>query len=152
MRRAAALLPGLLFAAVFLLFDYKIAARYFLHDEPAWTDEACVVLFIWIVFLANALLLRDTEQIRFDLLYAPASPRVRRVMAALRQLLIGGLFLACLPATLDYLLFLWRERTPVLALRLDWTYSCFILFMAAVIARAAWALLGLFRSGWRARV
>ncbi len=139
-RRAASFVAGLLFLAVFALFDWKIGARYFGAGEAAWTDEACVILFIWIVFWGNALVLRDSEQIRFDLLYAPASARVRRVMAAMRHLLVGGLFLAALPGSVDYLRFLWRERTPVLGLRLDWVYSCFALFMVSVVARAAWGL------------
>jgi TRAP-type C4-dicarboxylate transport system permease small subunit len=151
-RRGAALAAGLAFAAVFLIFDYKIASRYLGRGEAAWTDELCVVLFIWIVFTANALVLRDREQITFDLLYAPAPVSVKRWMAVGRHVLIGGLFLLCLPATADYLLFLWRERTPVLGWRLDWVYACFILFMASVIVRAVWAVVGLLRPGWRERV
>jgi TRAP-type C4-dicarboxylate transport system permease small subunit len=151
-RRAAAVVAGLLFLAVFGIFDFKIAARYLGRGEAAWTDEICVVLFIWIVFWGNALLLRDHEQIRFDLLYAPAGLRMRRLMAVGRHLLVGGLFLWCLPGVVDYLLFLWRERTPVLGLRLDVVYACFLLFMASVVARAGWELAGLLRLGWRERV
>lgn len=151
-RRAATVVAGLLFLAVFALFDWKIGARYFGAGEAAWSDEVCVILFIWIVFWANAFLLRDSEQIRFDLLYAPAPTRIRRVMAAARHLLVGGLFLACLPGSVDYLRFLWRERTPVLGLPLDWVYSCFALFMISVVVRAAWGLAGVVRAGWQARV
>jgi TRAP-type C4-dicarboxylate transport system permease small subunit len=152
MRRAAFLVAGLLFLAVFAIFDYKIAARYFGRGEAAWTDEICVVLFIWIVFWANALLVRDREQIRFDLLYDPAPARLRRVMAAARHMLIGGLFAWCLAGTIDYLLFLWRERTPVLGLRLDFVYSCFVLFMLSVVARAGWSLVLLCGPKWRDQV
>ena len=62
---------------------------------------------------------------------------MKRWMALARLVLIGGIFPWALPGSVDYLLFLWRERTPVLGLRLDVIYSCFGLFLAAVILRAA---------------
>lgn len=149
LHKAASLVAGLLFVAVFLVFDYKIALRYLAGDAAAWGDEVSVVLFIWIVFWANALVVRDREQITFDLLYHPAPPPLRRAMALARNALVGGIFAVALPGSLGYILFLWRERTPVLQLRLDWVYSPFALFMAAVIVRAAWALLRLLGPGWR---
>ena len=148
--RLAALVPSGMFMLVFLIFNLKIATRYLQHDEAAWTDEACVILFVWIVFWANAFLVRDRQQITFDLLYAPMPPATKRAMAILRHLLVGGLFLWSLPGSLDYILFLYRERTPVMELRFDWVYSCFGLFMASVIVRAGWSLVRLLGPRWRA--
>ena len=42
-----------MFAAVFLIFNYKIFTRYFEHDEAVWADEVLVILFIWIIFWAK---------------------------------------------------------------------------------------------------
>ncbi|HMK80782.1 MAG TPA: TRAP transporter small permease subunit, partial [Xanthobacteraceae bacterium] len=64
-----------LFAAVFLIFVYKIAMRYLAHDAVAWADEISVVLFIWIIFWANAFVVPDRRQITFDLLYRRLGPR-----------------------------------------------------------------------------
>ena len=41
------------------------------------------------------------------------------------------------------LVFLWRERTPVLLWRFDILYMCFAIFMAAMIVRMACRLLTL---------
>ena len=139
----------MMFVAVFLVFDWKIALRYFAGDAAAWADEVSVVLFITIVFWANAFVVRDRDQITFDLLYNPAPPPVRRAMAIARSLLVSGVFACALPGTVGYLLFLWRERTPVLGLRLDWVYAPFGLFMAAVVVRAAWSLVRLLGPRWR---
>ena len=125
-----------MFAAVFVLFCLKVGMRYFLHDELAWTDEVATILFIWIVFWANAFMLGDDDHIRFDLVVHVAGPRTRRVMAVARALLVGGIFLYALPGTVEYLLFLWREKTPVLQLPLDYVYACFGLFAATVPIRA----------------
>ncbi len=149
LHRAAQLVAGLMFAAVFVIFCLKIAMRYIGHNEMAWTDEVSIILFVWIVFWANAFILREQDHIRFDLVYALAPDRGKRVMAVLRAIFIGGVFLYALPQSVDYILFLWRERTPVLELRLDYVYFCFILLMAMVPIRAAWTLVGLFGARWR---
>ena len=54
-----------------------------------------------------------------------------------RLVLIGGVFAVALPGSLGYIRFLWREHTPVLNLPLDLVYSCFGVFLVAVILRAA---------------
>ncbi len=124
-----------MFAAVFAIFVLKVVMRYAAGDALAWADELCVVLFIWIIFLANAALVPDRQQISFDLLYRHASPRWQRVIGVLRAVLVAGVFAAALPGALDYIAFLWRERTPVLQWRLDAVYACFGVFMVAVILR-----------------
>ena len=69
LRQLADWIACAMFAAVFVIFNYKIFTRYFEHDEAVWADEVLVILFIWIIFWANAFLVRDTEQITFDLVY-----------------------------------------------------------------------------------
>ncbi len=97
-----------MFALVFLIFNYKIITRYLEHDEAVWADEVSVILFIWIIFWANAFIVRDREQITFDLVYRPLPDRAKRVFAIARHLLIGGIFLWSLPGALGYIQFLWR--------------------------------------------
>ena len=144
-RRAAEALCALMFAAVFAIFCYKILRRYLAGDAVAWGDEVCVVLFIWIVFLANAFVVEDKKQIAFDLLIDRLSPRARRRAEIARILLVGGILAAALPGAVDYTLFLWRERTPVLLWRLDIVYACFAIFIAAVIVRYGARLIALLR-------
>src|ERR1700744_1947577 len=91
LRRVADGAAGAMFAAVFLIFNYKIFTRYFEHDEAVWADEVLVILFIWIIFWANAFLVRDKDQITFDLVYRLLPPRGQRVAAVARYVLIGGI-------------------------------------------------------------
>lgn len=148
-QRGAKIVSGTMFVLVFAIFMYKIGARYLAHDEPAWTDEVSVVLFVWIIFWATALIVRDRDQIVFDLVYRPLPDPAKRVFAVARLLLVGGIFAYALPGSLDYIAFLWRERTPVLGWRLDVVYSCFGLFMIAVIVRSVTGLVRLFGADWR---
>jgi TRAP-type C4-dicarboxylate transport system permease small subunit len=150
--RAAECAVSLMFAAVFVVFVYKIVMRYAARDAVAWADEVCVVLFVWIIFCANALVVSDRRQITFDLIYRLLSPRARRVSRTVRLIVVGGLFAWALPAVIDYILFLWREHTPVLSLRLDIVYSCFGLFVAAVVVRSGIELVRLAGPDWRRHV
>src|SRR5882672_6208434 len=146
--RGARLVASLMFACVFVAFIYKIVMRYAAGDAVAWADEISVVLFVWIIFWANAFVVEDRRQIRFDLVVRLLSPGGRRAAAIARLTIIGGLFLWALPGVIDYIAFLWRERTPVLSLRLDFVYSCFGLFVVAVVVRAALAPFQVVPPGW----
>jgi len=136
---------ALLFALVFLIFCYKIARRYLAGDAVAWADEVSVVLFIWIVFLANGLVVPERRQIAFDLLHRHLAARWQRRLEFSRALLIAVIFAVCLPGTLDYIHSLWREKTPVLLWRLDRVYACFGVFAVAIVLRLAWTCLRLLR-------
>jgi len=138
-----------MFAAVFLIFNYKIFTRYFEHDEAVWADEVLVILFIWIIFWAQALVVRDKDQITFDLVYRLLPAWTQRLAAIARYVLVGGVFLYALPGSLGYIRFLWREHTPVLNLPLDLVYSCFGLFLIAVVVRSFFSAGHLLGAHWR---
>lgn len=138
-----------MFAAVFIIFNYKIFTRYFEHDEAVWADEVLVILFIWIIFWAQAFVVRDRDQISFDIVVRLLPAQGKRFAALARYILIGGVFLYALPGSLGYIRFLWREHTPVLNLPLDWVYSCFGLFLLAIIVRSLVGAWQLFGARWR---
>jgi TRAP-type C4-dicarboxylate transport system permease small subunit len=148
----ASFAASLMFGCVFVVFAYKIVMRYAAGDAVAWADEVSVVLFIWILFWGNAFVVDEHRQIKFDLVYRMLPAGGRRLAYIVRLLIIGGLFLWALPSVVDYILFLWRERTPVLGLRLDAVYSCFGFFVAAIAIRSAWTLVKLARPGWQKHV
>src|ERR1700727_3900159 len=70
-----------MFAAVFLIFNYKIFTRYFEHDEAVGADEVLVILFVWIIFWTNAFLVPDKQQITFDLVYRLLPDTTKRYVA-----------------------------------------------------------------------
>jgi TRAP-type C4-dicarboxylate transport system permease small subunit len=149
MRQIADWIACAMFAAVFVIFNYKIFTRYFEHDEAVWADEVLVILFIWIIFWVQAFVVREHDQISFDIVVRLLPAPGKRIAALLRNLLIGGVFLWALPGSLGYIRFLWREHTPVLNLPLDWVYSCFGIFLIAMIARALFGVRQLLGARWR---
>jgi TRAP-type C4-dicarboxylate transport system permease small subunit len=137
LHRLATGVAVLMAMAVFAIFMVKIVLRYAFDIQLAWADEICAILFVWIIFWANAFVVSDREQIRFDLVVRTLPARGQHIATVLRHLAIGALFAAALPGAVGYILFLWREHTPVLQLRLDYVYACFGIFMVASVARAA---------------
>lgn len=150
--KAAEAAAALAFAVIFGLFLVGIFARYVLASPLAWADELIMVVFLWLVFLTEAFVITEREQVTFDAIYDVVGERTRRVILLLGAIATAGTFIAALPIVLDYVQFLWRERTTVLQWRLDWVYSCFVVYWSAVIVRALVKLARLAGPGWRAEV
>ena len=74
--RGATLVAALMFSCVFVAFIYKIVMRYAAGDAVAWADEISVVLFVWIIFWANAFVVDDRRQITFDLVVRLLPPPI----------------------------------------------------------------------------
>ena len=82
-----------------------------------------MVIFLWTVFLTEAFVIAEREQVTFDVLYDAVGERARRAILALGAALVATMFLIALPTIYDYVRFLWRERTDALRWRLDSSIS-----------------------------
>lgn len=136
-RRAENLL-ALMLTVMFAAFILQIVFRYLLNLPIGWTNEISAVLWIWLVLFGAAFVIREEEEIRFDLFYAAAGPRTRRVMFLSAAAVIVALYAISFPAVLDYVTFMKVEKTAYLKIRVDWLYSIYIMFVVAVIARYLW--------------
>lgn len=129
----AAMLVGMF--AVFLL---QIAFRYLLNLPIGWTNEVSTVLWIWLVLWGAAFVIREEEEIRFDLIYGAVRPGTRRVMMLVATISTVILYAASLPASVDYVTFMKVEKAAYLRIRMDWLYSIYILFVVAILIRYLW--------------
>lgn len=150
--KSAEAISALAFAAMFVLFLAGVFARYVLGKPLAWSDELIMVIFLWVVFLTEAFVISEKEQVTFDGIYDLLGERGRRVVQALGALAVGAMFLIALPVIYDYVLFLWRERTNALQWRLDVVYFCFVIYWASVVVRAVFKLVRLAGPNWRDEV
>lgn len=130
---------GVMFAA-FLL---QVIFRYILNWPTGWSSELTVVLWIWVVLFGAAFVVREEEEIRFDLIYGAVSPRVRRAMIVLSAAALLGLYGFSFPAVYDYVTFMKVQSTAYLRIRFDWLFSIYVIFVIAVMARYLWL-------GWHA--
>jgi len=136
LHKAAQALGGLLFVALFLVFVVQITARFVFNQPLAWSDEAAVILYVWIILWAAATMVPQREHVAFDLVWNGANARWRRVLQVLGNALIGGLALVALPASWDYVRFMAREGTPVLGMPLMAVYLPFIVLLLAMVLRS----------------
>ncbi len=137
LKRIADALGGLLFLTLFITFLFQITARFFFNKPLAWTDELAVILYIWVILWASAFIVSEREHVMFDLIWNWGSLGLRRVMRIAGNLLLGGLALAAIPGSWDYVHFMAREGTPVLGISFQWVFMPFVLLLIAIVVRSA---------------
>ena len=145
LQAAAQALGGGLFLALFVVFIAQVTARFGFNKPLPWTDEAAVVLYVWVILWAAATIVPEREHVVFDLLWNMASRRTRLIMRIVGNLMVGGLAAAAIPATWDYVLFMKRESTPVLGIPFMWVFMPFVVLMVALVLRSAWAVVSAVR-------
>jgi TRAP-type C4-dicarboxylate transport system permease small subunit len=139
-KKTANAIGGGLFLTLFIVFVIQVTARFGFNKPLAWTDEAAVILYIWVILWAAAFVVPEREQVVFDLVWNSVNRRTRQVMRIAGNLLVGGLALCAIPASWDYVHFMAREGSPVLGLPLMWVFLPFVLLLVALVARSAWAI------------
>jgi C4-dicarboxylate transporter, DctQ subunit len=136
-RRAENIAAAML-GAMFAAFLLQIAFRYILGLPIGWTHEISVVLWLWLVLWGAAFVVREREEIRFDIIYGAVGPGPRRVMALVSAIVLIALYTVSFPAIVDYVAFMKVEKTSYLKIRFDWLFSIYIVFAAATIIRYIW--------------
>ncbi|KPF72622.1 C4-dicarboxylate ABC transporter permease [Bosea sp. AAP35] len=141
-RRAENVL-ALMLGAMFVVFILQIVFRYGLNLSIGWTHEISVLLWLWMVLFGAAFVTRESDEIRFDIIYGAVGPRARRVMAVITATALVALYGVSLPAMAEYVSFMKVERTAYMKLPFNWVYAIYLAFAVAAIARYLWL-------GWQA--
>ena len=136
LKTTANVIGGGLFLTLFVVFIVQITARFGFNKPLPWTDEAAVILYVWVILWAAAFIVPEREHVVFDLVWNSVNQRTRRVMKIVGNLLVGGLALVGLPATWDYVKFMSREGSPVLGISFIWIFMPFVLLLAALVVRS----------------
>jgi C4-dicarboxylate transporter, DctQ subunit len=143
LRRRAENVAAALLAVMFLAFIVQIVFRYLLNFPIGWTTELSIITWLWLILWGASFVVRESDEIRFDIIYGSVGPSGRRVMAVITATSLVTLYALSLPAVGDYVTFMKVEETAYLDIRFDWLFSIYLVFVAASIARYLWL-------GWRA--
>lgn len=138
LRRRAENILCLMLLAMFVVFILQIIFRYVLNLSIGWTHEISVALWIWIVLFGSAFVVREVDEIRFDLIWGGAGDKSRRVMQIICAVALVSMFVVSLPAIFDYVTFMKVESTAYLKIRFDYLYSIYVVFVVAMIIRYIW--------------
>lgn len=140
LRRRAENVIALMLGIMFLAFIIQIAFRYLLNFPIGWTSELTLIMWLWLVLWGAAFVLKESEEIRFDLLYWMVGRGTRRVMTIISAIALLALYLLSLPAVVDYVTFMKVQKTSYLDIRFDLLFSIYVLFAVAAIVRYGWIL------------
>ncbi len=148
-RRLATGISALSLGTVFVLFIYGVGMRYLFNRPIGWVDEVVTVLTVWSVLWTAAFVLPWRDYIAFDVVFVSIAPQRQRWMLLLANIAFAALFISALPGMVDYTLFLWRERTDTLEMRLDFVYAIYPMFFVVIVLRQLVSVWCLLRPGWR---
>ena len=138
LQKAANALGGGLFLAMFIVFLVQITARFGFNKPLPWTDEAAVILYIWVILWAATAVVPEREHVVFDLIWNSVGYRTRQAMRIVGNLMVGCLSLVAIPASWDYVKFMGREGSPVLDVPFSWIFLPFVLLLISLVLRSAW--------------
>jgi C4-dicarboxylate transporter, DctQ subunit len=138
LRRLAEGIAALMLFAMFVAFILQVAFRYLFNWPLGWTSELSGILFLWLVLWGAAFVLRERDEIRFDVISAGVGRRARRIMGVLAAVALVVFYGLSLPAAWDYVTFMKVQESSYLDIRFDWLYAIFIVFTVAAIVRYLW--------------
>jgi C4-dicarboxylate transporter, DctQ subunit len=122
-------------AVMFIAFIAQVVFRYVLNKPLGWTDELSTQVWLWGILWGAAFVMRNNEDIRFDMLYnlLPNGPRGWLTMFS--SCSIVGILLLSFPATWAYVSFMKVEKSAAMGLPMNWVFSIYIVFLVAMIIR-----------------
>ena len=137
LRQAAEAVLVLMMAAMFAAFILQVVFRYALNLPVGWTDEVCTVAWLWGILWGASFVMRNRDDIRFDMVYSFLPRGVRRGCTVLASGAIVALLLGSLPAAWSYVSFMKVESTASFGIPLSWLFSIHIVFVLAMVVRHA---------------
>ena len=145
LQRRAENVAAAMVAVMFTVFIVQIVFRYFFNFPVGWTSELSVLMWLWLVLWGAAFVVKEREEIRFDLLSELAGRRARIAMGIVAAVALLVLYGISLKPSFDYVAFMKVERSSYLKIRMDWLFSIYVVFLVAVIFRYLWLLWQLVR-------
>lgn len=124
-------------AAMFVAFILQIAFRYVFNKPVAWTDEVCVLMWIWGILWGASFVMRNRDDIRFDVLTSHVPRAVKRLMTVVASVAAVVILLVSLPSAWSYVSFMKVESSAALGIRMDHFFSIYLAFVVAMVIRHA---------------
>jgi TRAP-type C4-dicarboxylate transport system permease small subunit len=137
LRPAAEAVQVLMMLAMFVAFILQVVFRYVVNLPLAWTEEVCTLAWIWGVTWGASFVMRNSDDMRFDLVITVLSPGLRRWLACFSSFALVLIFGISIPATWSYISFMKVESSASLGIPLNLVFACYMLFVLALMVRHA---------------
>lgn len=150
----AEFITATLLAVMFITFLLQIFSRYILLTPFGWTLELCLILWVWIVFLGCAFVVRERDHVTFDILYLASPPKVRQVFALISCAAIALSMVWSFLPTWDYIDWMKMRKTTTVKnpftgakIPLNMIFSIYAVFMVSVAIYYIWKFVHVLRNG-----
>ena len=127
-------IPVTSFLIMFLIILVQVFFRYVLRHPLTWAMEITVIGFVWTVIFGACYTMRRRSHIKFTLIYDLLKPRPAAVFRLLGNLIITGVFLSLVYASLKFSLFVGYQKTPVFRISFTYIYMPFVYFLCSLSA------------------
>ncbi len=124
-----------LMATMFIAFVAQVIFRYVLNFPLAWSDEISNFIWLWGILWGASFVMKNHEDIRFDMLYNLMPRALKRSLTALSSLAIVILLLASLPASWSFIDFMKVEKSAALGIPMNWVFGLYLVFILAMCIR-----------------
>lgn len=125
----------LMMGVMFVTFVAQVVFRYVLNLPLAWTEEISTLLWLWGILWGASFVMRNSDDIRFDMLYNLLGHRARRWLTVVSSSAIVLILLASLPGAWSYVSFMKVEKSAAMGLPMNWVFSIYIVFLFAMCVR-----------------
>jgi TRAP-type C4-dicarboxylate transport system permease small subunit len=136
-----ALMMGVMFAT----FIAQVIFRYVLNLPLAWSDEICNFIWLWGILWGAAFVMRNHEDIRFDMLYNLMPRKLKRCLTVASSSLLVVIFTLSLPATWSYISFMKVEKSAAMGIPMHLVFGLYLVFLISMCIRH----LGIARDAWQ---
>src|SRR5262245_50688086 len=120
LHRRAENVAAIMLAVMFAAFVVQVVFRYVLNFPVGWASELSVVLWLWLVLWGASFVVKEDEEIRFDLLVGAVGRRGRIAMGIVVAVALIVLYGMAFKPSLDYVTFMKVEKSSYLKIRMDW--------------------------------
>lgn len=116
-------LLGVMVIAIAVLVLLQVFCRSFLNVSLSWTMELATFCFGWVVFLGAALGFKDKIHFSMDFTLTKLSPRLKKVLAIINNLLITGFTGIMVKYGFDVVMMAQYQSSPAMAISMAFFYA-----------------------------
>ncbi|HMS27535.1 MAG TPA: TRAP transporter small permease [Burkholderiaceae bacterium] len=135
LRHIAEFVLVLMMGILFVTFIAQVVFRYVLNIPLAWSDEISNYLWLWGILWGSSFVMRNHEDMRFDMLYNMLPRKLQRSSSVFVSCLLVLLLILSVPKTWAFIGFMNIEKSPALGLPMSWVFGLYLVFVAAMCVR-----------------
>lgn len=135
-----------LMAVLLIVVASSVFFRYVLNAPFAWTEEVALALFVWMVFVGSAAVVKSGGQVAVDILFVKLPKSFQRILLLVADVIVIGVLVAIIWLGWAYA---WDEResyTLALKVPLFWIYLAIPVGGVLMLWRTVQNLAGAVRS------